>query len=72
LLEIALKEEGFEFVRLDGKMSQRSREAVIKQFKTNPNVLVFLISLKAGGLGLNLVEANHCLVCDPWWNRTGQ
>ena len=35
---------------------------------TNPKVTVFLISLKAGGVALNLTEASHCFIMDPWWN----
>ena len=50
---------------LDGKT--RDRAAVLRRFKegTDP---VFLISLKAGGFGLNLTEADYCFVLDPWWN----
>jgi SNF2 family DNA or RNA helicase len=68
LIQQALGEEGIAYGRLDGKMSQRSREEAIAQFKANPNVRVFLISMKAGGLGLNLVVANHVYLMDPWWN----
>lgn len=37
-------------------------------FMTDPSITVFLISLKAGGVALNLTEASRCYVLDPWWN----
>jgi len=40
----------------------------LKQFKEDKTIRVFLISLKAGGVGLNLTAANYCFVVDPWWN----
>jgi len=60
-----LDEEGIGYCYLDG--STRRRDRVIERFKdgTDP---VFLISLKAGGLGLNLTEADYCFLLDPWWN----
>lgn len=56
------------YVRLDGSMSQRARDDAINSFRTSPATFVFLISLKAGGLGLNLTEASVLYLCDPWWN----
>ncbi|MBJ7608125.1 MAG: DEAD/DEAH box helicase [Candidatus Dormibacteraeota bacterium] len=50
---------------LDG--STRKRDQVLGEFKTG-NAAVFLISLRAGGLGLNLTEADYCILLDPWWN----
>jgi superfamily II DNA or RNA helicase len=60
-----LDEEGIAYCYLDGRTRRRDR--VIAQFKegTDP---VFLISLKAGGFGLNLTEADYCFLLDPWWN----
>ncbi|HED05959.1 MAG TPA: DEAD/DEAH box helicase, partial [Ignavibacteria bacterium] len=46
----------------------RKREEHVKNFKNNDNVKVFLISLKAGGFGLNLTEADYVFHYDPWWN----
>src|SRR5580693_3033339 len=56
---------GIPYCYLDGKT--RDRAAVLRRFKdgTDP---VFLISLKAGGFGLNLAEADYCFLLDPWWN----
>ena len=60
-----LEMAGITYCYLDGKT--RDRAAVLRQFKegTDP---VFLISLKAGGFGLNLTEADYCFLLDPWWN----
>ncbi len=56
---------GIGYCYLDG--STRNRTAVLERFKTG-NAPVFLISLKAGGFGLNLTEADYCILLDPWWN----
>jgi len=53
---------------LDGSLAQKKRAEVLEEFKTNNTIHVFLISLKAGGVGLNLVVANHAFLIDPWWN----
>lgn len=54
------------YAYLDGQT--RNRETVVKQFQTNPDCRLFLISLKAGGLGLNLTAAEYVYLLDPWWN----
>jgi SNF2 family DNA or RNA helicase len=46
----------------------RNREAAVNEFQNNPDIRVFLISLKAGGTGLNLTEADYVYLVDPWWN----
>nr|WP_296775359.1 SNF2-related protein [Rhodococcus sp. (in: high G+C Gram-positive bacteria)] len=60
-----LHDEGISFSYLDG--STRNRGDVVEQFKSG-DASVFLISLKAGGVGLTLTEADYCFVLDPWWN----
>jgi SNF2 family DNA or RNA helicase len=60
-----LDDAGIRYCYLDG--STRDRAAVVAQFK-NGEAPVFLISLKAGGFGLNLTEADYCILLDPWWN----
>ena len=60
-----LDAEAIGYCYLDGRT--RKREAVIERFKTGEDP-VFLISLKAGGFGLNLTEADYCFLLDPWWN----
>ena len=58
--------EGIGYAMLTG--STKKREDVINQFRKDPEKRVFLISLKAGGVGLNLVEADYVFITDPWWN----
>jgi len=60
-----LDREHVQYCYLDGRT--RKREAVIARFKDGV-APVFLISLKAGGVGLNLTEADYCFLLDPWWN----
>ncbi|MET3806812.1 superfamily II DNA or RNA helicase [Nakamurella sp. UYEF19] len=60
---------GISFVYLDG--STRNRAEVIAEFKTG-TAPVFLISLKAGGFGLNLTEADYVFLLDPWWNPASE
>ena len=56
---------GIGHCQLDG--TTRNRSEVIERFQAG-EVPVFLISLKAGGFGLNLTEADYCFILDPWWN----
>jgi SNF2 family DNA or RNA helicase len=60
-----LEVEGIPYCYLDG--GTRDRAAVVRRFKDG-TAPVFLISLKAGGFGLNLAEADYCFLLDPWWN----
>jgi superfamily II DNA or RNA helicase len=60
-----IRKAGIEHCYLDGRT--RNRPAVISDFREG-NAPVFLISLKAGGFGLNLTEADYCILLDPWWN----
>ncbi len=66
LLRERLAEEGIEYCYLDGSTTDRAR--VVERFQTNPAIPVFLISLKAGGVGLNLTGADTVVHFDPWWN----
>jgi len=66
IVRSTLDSEKIPFAYLDGKT--RDRAAAIDRFRTDPNCQVFLISLKAGGLGLNLTEAEVVFLLDPWWN----
>ena len=66
LLEPHMRAHGLSYVRLDG--STRDRAAVVDRFQNGDDVSVFLISLKAGGVGLNLTAADHVFLFDPWWN----
>ena len=53
---------------LTGDMSKNEREKNIQIFQKNANVNTFLLSIKAGGVGLNLTEADYVYIIDPWWN----
>ncbi|XP_078167711.1 helicase protein with RING/U-box domain-containing protein [Carex rostrata] len=68
LLEIALKRKNIGFLRFDGKLLQKQRERVLKEFSESKDKLVLLMSLKAGGVGLNLTAASNVFLMDPWWN----
>lgn len=61
-----LDDMGIPYAYLDGRT--RKREACVKRFQEDPDVPLFLISLKAGGLGLNLTAADYVFLLDPWWN----
>ncbi|MEL7121871.1 MAG: DEAD/DEAH box helicase [Bacteroidota bacterium] len=56
------------FSILTGEMTQKAREQQIKRFENDPDVKAFLISIKSGGTGLNLVAADYVFILDPWWN----
>lgn len=63
------KEPGFEVYKFDGRLSFEKRKKVLDNFKSaNDKVTVLLLSLKAGGVGLNLTEASRAYMCDPWWS----
>ncbi|NCD72269.1 DEAD/DEAH box helicase [Mucilaginibacter agri] len=66
LIKKELTAKGIGFSYLTGQT--RNREAVVNDFQTNPATRVFLISLKAGGTGLNLTQADYVYLVDPWWN----
>ncbi len=66
LLRQRLDQEGYHYEYLDGQT--RDRQACVERFQTDPDCQLFLISLKAGGLGLNLTAAGYVFLLDPWWN----
>ena len=66
ILKDKLAGEEIEFCYLDGSTTDRA--AVVERFQTNATIPVFLISLKAGGVGLNLTGADTVIHFDPWWN----
>ena len=59
LVQWRLSRAGFNVVKLDGRMGPEQRDTVIKNFMTDPTITVFLVSLKAGGVALNLTEASR-------------
>ncbi|HPE19467.1 MAG TPA: DEAD/DEAH box helicase [Tenuifilaceae bacterium] len=66
IVEEFLAESKIGYQKLTG--STVNRKEVVSDFQTNPKVKVFLISIKAGGVGLNLTAADYIFVLDPWWN----
>ncbi|HEY5461871.1 MAG TPA: SNF2-related protein [Hanamia sp.] len=68
LIKQKLVENNIEFEYFDGSTPPSERESAIQNFQTNENCRVFLISLKAGGVGLNLTAADYVYIVDPWWN----
>ena len=67
IFEHCLRSQAISFCRLDGTMSQKARQNSLSEFSTGAP-RVFLISLRAGGVGLNLVSASVVFLVDPWWN----
>ena len=66
LIKVELENRQIPFEYLTGKT--KNRQSKVEEFQTNSEVRVFLISLKAGGTGLNLTEADYVYLVDPWWN----
>merc|ERR1719263_2162270 len=69
LVEWRLKKQSeVQTVKLIGSMPLQERRNVLAKFKASPDVKCILLSLKAGGEGLNLQEASHVFLLEPWWN----
>jgi SNF2 family DNA or RNA helicase len=68
LIKESLDRLNIQYEYLDGKSSSKQREKSVNNFQSNPDLRVFLISLKAGGTGLNLTAADYVYIVDPWWN----
>jgi superfamily II DNA or RNA helicase len=72
LLREELEAQGVEYCYLDGSLSAKARQAAVDRFQQDDAVPVFLISLKAGGTGLNLTGADVVVHYDPWWNPAAE
>lgn len=72
LVNWRLRRAGFSCCKLDGTMTPEARANTINHFSTDPSVSVFLVSLKAGGVALNLTEASVVFLADPWWNPSAE
>jgi superfamily II DNA or RNA helicase len=70
LFKEVFEQEGQPYAMLTGSMDQSARKQQILRFEEDPNVQAFLISIKAGGVGLNLTAADYVFILDPWWNPT--
>ncbi len=68
LIRQKLEAENISHVYFDGSSTSTERERAIQEFQNNQECRVFLISLKAGGIGLNLTAADYVYIVDPWWN----
>ena len=68
LIRDELDDNKIKYCYLDGGTSAANRKAQVELFQSSPEIKVFLISLKAGGVGLNLTEADYVYIVDPWWN----
>lgn len=66
-IEKEVQARHWKYAYLDGKT--QNREIPITSFQEDATVQIFLISLKAGGVGLNLTSADYVFICDPWWNE---
>lgn len=72
LIQIALEDNRIKYVRLDGKMTRSKRTAALDAFREDPEITVFLISITAGGLGLNLTTASKVYVMEPQFNPAAE
>jgi superfamily II DNA or RNA helicase len=72
LLRDELERQEIAFCYLDGSTPQRQRQAEVDRYNASPDIPVFLISLKAGGTGLNLTGADTVVHFDPWWNPAAE
>ncbi|KAG5950677.1 hypothetical protein E4U53_004596 [Claviceps sorghi] len=72
LIEVALGAANIVFVRLDGSMSRAARTAAMERFREDSNVEVILVSIMAGGLGLNLTAGNNVYVMEPQYNPAAE
>jgi SNF2 family DNA or RNA helicase len=68
LFKKELNKLGIQFAYLDGSTAQEDRALQVEKFQQDDNLRLFLISLKAGGVGLNLTAADYVFIADPWWN----
>jgi SNF2 family DNA or RNA helicase len=68
LIRQALEEKGIPYLYLDGSVPAEERRRAVQQFQEEEDTRIFLISLKAGGVGLTLTAADYVYLVDPWWN----
>lgn len=62
------KKNDIPFGMLTGRVSEKERKPIIERFQNDADMRVFLISIRAGGVGLNLTGADYVFMLDPWWN----
>ena len=71
-LEREFKKENIKYFKLTGQTKVEDRMDLVNEFNNNDDIKVFLISLKAGGTGLNLIGADMVIHYDPWWNLSAE
>ncbi|TVP79856.1 MAG: DEAD/DEAH box helicase [Puniceicoccaceae bacterium] len=67
-MEVVAKERGIQYLRMDGRTPVAKRKEIVRSFQSGEGPKFFFISLKTGGVGLNLTRANYVFHLDPWWN----
>jgi len=72
LISQAMETQGIPFLYLDGSTKAENRQQLVAQFQQDESQRVFLISLKAGGVGLTLTAADYVYLVDPWWNPAAE
>ena len=68
IVEGVLSKAGLPIIKMDGRTPQQKRKELIKSFQESDTPMFFIISLKTGGVGLNLTKASYVFHLDPWWN----
>lgn len=68
IMETFVKQQNYSYLRLDGNTGIGSRQPMIEKFNKNPDIFVFLLTTRVGGLGVNLTGANRVIIYDPDWN----
>ena len=68
ILHQFVRREGYRFLRMDGTTPIQSRSSLVDEYNNNPEIFVFLLTTKVGGLGINLTGANRVIIYDPDWN----
>ena len=72
LFKSRLDEDGIGYAYLTGSRNQKQRKEAVEAFQNEQDCRLFLISLKAGGVGLNLTAADYVFILDPWWNPAAE
>ena len=70
LISAKAQEKGYEHLLMTG--STRNRQSLVDKFQNDKNIKLFLMTLKVGGVGLNLTEADYVFIFDPWWNKAAE
>ena len=71
IIQDKIREQGWKFARIDGSQTIKKRTEMVEYFQEG-DAQIFLISLKAGGAGLNLTRASYVFHLDPWWNPAAE